>query len=136
MKDTRRLALAVLVLGLAACVMAGASWREARRNLAATLRQTGETSQTSLGAAPTASPEWLNGTTDERFGRVERHLRGMDQAMAEIGYRYGELLVALCDHHHWLRVAHDRLRVTPTLSETQQIMSHLRHTGAWQTGIR
>jgi hypothetical protein len=98
MKDTRRLALAALVLGLAACVMAGASWREARRNLAATggsaLRQTGETSQTSLGAAPAASPEWLNGTTDERFGRVERHLRGMDQAMAEIGYRYGELLVA------------------------------------------
>jgi len=25
---------------------------------------------------------------------------------------------------------------TPTLSETQQIMSHLRHTGTWQTGIR
>jgi hypothetical protein len=58
MKDTRRLALAALVLGLAACVMAGGSWREAR-NLAATggsaLRQRGETSQTSLGAAPSQS---------------------------------------------------------------------------------
>lgn len=99
MKDSRRLAVAALVLGLAACVMAGASWREARRNLAATggsaLRQGGESSQTSPGVAPAATPEWLKGTTEERFGRVERHLRGMDQAMAEIGYRYGELLVAV-----------------------------------------
>jgi hypothetical protein len=99
MKDSRWLAVAALVLGLAACVMAGASWREARRNLAATREsaptQGGESSQASPGAAPAATPEWIKGTTEERFGRVERHLRGMDQAMAEIGYRYGELHYAI-----------------------------------------
>lgn len=34
------------------------------------------------------------GTADERFTAVERHLRGLDVSMAEIGYRYGELLIA------------------------------------------
>jgi hypothetical protein len=35
---------------------------------------------------------WLmSGTDDERFERVAKHLRGLDLAMAEVGYRYGEL---------------------------------------------
>jgi hypothetical protein len=43
-------------------------------------------------AAPSEGTEWLlSGTTDERFARVARHLRGFDVAMAETGYRYGEL---------------------------------------------
>jgi hypothetical protein len=37
---------------------------------------------------------WLTGTTDEKFSKVERQLRGLDVAMAEIGYRYGELITA------------------------------------------
>jgi hypothetical protein len=37
---------------------------------------------------------WLTGTADEKFARIEKHLRGLDVAMAEIGYRYGELLIA------------------------------------------
>lgn len=37
---------------------------------------------------------WLKGTVDERFSAVERHLRGLDVSMAEIGHRYGELLIA------------------------------------------
>jgi len=45
--------------------------------------------------SPPAPPEsWLKGTPDEKFAQIERHLRGLDVAMAEIGYRYGELLVA------------------------------------------
>jgi hypothetical protein len=36
----------------------------------------------------------LKGSTDEKFAQIERHLRGLDQTMAEIGYRYGELLLA------------------------------------------
>jgi hypothetical protein len=43
------------------------------------------------GTPPTP---WLKGTTDERFAQIERHLRGLDSTMAEIGYRYGELLSA------------------------------------------
>jgi uncharacterized ferritin-like protein (DUF455 family) len=45
---------------------------------------------------PPATPPtpWLKGTTEEKFAQIERHLRGLDQAMAEIGYRYGELLIA------------------------------------------
>lgn len=37
---------------------------------------------------------WLTGTTEERFATLERQLGGLDRAMAEIGYRYGELVVA------------------------------------------
>jgi hypothetical protein len=43
----------------------------------------------------TASADhWLAGTDDEKFALIEKHFRGLDQAMAEIGYRYGELLTA------------------------------------------
>ncbi len=34
---------------------------------------------------------WLQGTADERFNTVTKHLRGLDMAMVEIGYRYQEL---------------------------------------------
>lgn len=37
---------------------------------------------------------WLRGTTDEKLSQIEKHLRGLDVAMAEIGYRYGELHIA------------------------------------------
>lgn len=49
------------------------------------------------GAAPAGrepmppGAEWLEGTDDERFARVARHLRGFDVAMVETGYRYIEL---------------------------------------------
>jgi hypothetical protein len=36
--------------------------------------------------------QWLvEGSTDERFARVARHLRGFDMAMVETGYRYSAL---------------------------------------------
>lgn len=37
---------------------------------------------------------WLKGTAEEKLAQIERHLRGLDVAMAEIGSRYGELLTA------------------------------------------
>jgi hypothetical protein len=45
---------------------------------------------------PPADPNagWLKGSADEKVATVERHLRGLDVSMAEIGHRYGELLVA------------------------------------------
>jgi putative heme-binding domain-containing protein len=49
-----------------------------------------------VAADPLVPPKsgWLTGTGDEKFGAVERHLRGLDVSMAEIGYRYTELLSA------------------------------------------
>jgi hypothetical protein len=47
----------------------------------------------SAGAArPSEDEAWLlTGTSDERFARIARQLRGFDVAMVETGYRYGEL---------------------------------------------
>jgi hypothetical protein len=47
-------------------------------------------SKPAVAVAP-ANAWLLAGTEDERFARVARHLRGLDVAMIEIGYRYGEL---------------------------------------------
>jgi cytochrome c556 len=44
--------------------------------------------------APDGKSGWLQGSTDERFARVEKHLRGFDVAMVETGYRYSELYFA------------------------------------------
>jgi hypothetical protein len=40
---------------------------------------------------------WLRGNSHERWTAVERHLRGLDVAMMEIGYRYQELYWAGVD---------------------------------------
>lgn len=48
---------------------------------------------------PQASDSWLKGTPDEKLAQIEKHLRGMDVAMAEIGYRYGELHHAAKDRN-------------------------------------
>jgi hypothetical protein len=47
----------------------------------------------SAGAArPSEDEAWLlTGTSDERFARIARQLRGFDVAMVETGYRYVEL---------------------------------------------
>jgi hypothetical protein len=43
------------------------------------------------GRGPAAGDGWLSGSTGENFVTVERHLRGLDQTMAEVGYRFTEL---------------------------------------------
>ena len=40
---------------------------------------------------------WIRGDSQERWTTVERHLRGLDIAMVEIGYRYQELYWAGVD---------------------------------------
>lgn len=40
---------------------------------------------------PAKAESWLTGTPEDKLAQVEKHLRGLDVAMAEIGYRYGEL---------------------------------------------
>ncbi len=67
---------AVLVGGLAACT----GGRVAERS-------------------PQASAAWLRGEGDARFAQIENHLRGLDVAMMEIGYRYTELFFAVRDRN-------------------------------------
>ena len=63
-------------------------------------RATGESQATDRRTAPAGtSPAWIRGDPDERFGIVEKHLRGLDVAMAEIGYRYAELFFAAQDRN-------------------------------------
>jgi putative heme-binding domain-containing protein len=58
------------------------------------------TERTSTASAqPTAPAEapssmWLSGTADEKLVQIERQLRGFDVTMAEVGYRYDELVAA------------------------------------------
>lgn len=62
----------------------------------AALWNTLPTTDRAAAAGQPARPNagWLKGSADERFAAVERHLRGLDVSMAEIGYRYAELLAA------------------------------------------
>jgi hypothetical protein len=52
-------------------------------------------------SSPPADPNagWLAGSDAQKFATVERHFRGLDVAMAEIGYRYGELIHAQKDRN-------------------------------------
>ena len=80
-------------------------WRRLAPLIALVGACTRSASQSSADAGPVVvapsseGAAWLLvGSDDERFTRVARHLRGFDVAMAETGYRYGEL--------HW--AAQDR----------------------------
>ena len=59
---------------------------------------------------------WLaGGTVDERFFKVARHFRGLDQAMIEIGYRYEELYWAGRDGN-WPFAAYQLQKIRLTLA--------------------
>lgn len=49
--------------------------------------------------SPAGGPAWLHGSADTRFAQIENHLRGLDVAMVEIGYRYTELHFAVQDRN-------------------------------------
>ena len=38
--------------------------------------------------------DWLKGSDDDKFHRIETQLRGLDMTMVEVGYRYSELYFA------------------------------------------
>lgn len=44
--------------------------------------------------ASAGSSTWLQGSVDDKLAQVERQLRGFDVTMAEVGYRYDELVAA------------------------------------------
>lgn len=53
----------------------------------------------SPSAPPSATASWIRGAGDARFAQIENHLRGLDVAMVEIGYRYTELFFAVQDRN-------------------------------------
>jgi hypothetical protein len=71
-----------------------------------------KTSQVTAESATSSAEAWLlTGTDDERFARVGRQLRGLDVAMVEIGYRYGELYWAGYDRNWgYARYQIDKIR--------------------------
>ncbi|MGH9812124.1 MAG: hypothetical protein ACRD4T_03215 [Candidatus Acidiferrales bacterium] len=72
--DTQsKLPVVALGLSLVALVFAALAWREAR------------------AAGPAPAGDWLQTAPQERVRQLERHLRGTDVAMWEIGYRFTEL---------------------------------------------
>jgi hypothetical protein len=75
-------------LALAAGVALGFLLAEARR-----WRGEARAEQPAKEQPPAAAP-WLTGSDREKFTQIEKHLRGLDVAMAEITYRYGELIIA------------------------------------------
>lgn len=46
-------------------------------------------------STPTPAAGWLASDADSLRRQLDPHLRGLDVAMMEIGYRYGELIVAV-----------------------------------------
>jgi hypothetical protein len=85
MKESTAVAGVALAVGLAAGWLAG--------------RAGGQAGAPPAPAPSDGGPAWIRGAGDERFAQVERHLRGLDVAMAEIGYRYTELFFAVKDRN-------------------------------------
>jgi hypothetical protein len=85
LKGRAAVAGAALAAGLAAGWLAG--------------RASGQPGAPPAPAPPNGGPAWIRGSTDERFAQVEKHLRGLDVGMAEIGYRHTELFFAVKDRN-------------------------------------
>lgn len=77
---------ALAVLALSAGVILG--WTAARL---------GAREEAPTGRA--AETAWLAGSEEERLAQIENHFRGLDVAMAEIGYRFSELYFAVEDRN-------------------------------------
>jgi hypothetical protein len=64
-----------------------------------------------------AASDWLQGSDHEKLQTIAKHLRGLDMAMVETGYRYGELYWAGQDRN-WDFAAYqlEKIRLTLELS--------------------
>jgi hypothetical protein len=88
----RRAISVAVACGALGCSKGPASGDEGALARGASSAGTTEGSARSPTEPPPEGASWLlSGSEDERFARVARHLRGFDLAMAETGYRYGEL---------------------------------------------
>jgi len=86
MGKAQTIAVVALVIAVGACTLAALTWRQDRDQV----------SRAESHAALTEN-EWLIGPAGAQLHTVERQLRGLDVAMAEIGYRFTELYYAGLD---------------------------------------
>ena len=86
MGQAQTIGVVALVIAVGACALAALAWRANR----------GQASAVENHAAVSEN-EWLIGTAGAQLHTVERQLRGLDVAMAEIGYRFTELYYAGLD---------------------------------------
>jgi len=85
MHRTRSSRAAGLALAAAAGALAGAMLSRTLSTHAAP----GEADPASAeDAQPSPPGGWLKGSTEEKLRQIERHLRGLDLSMAEIGYTW------------------------------------------------
>src|SRR5688572_19353742 len=82
MLQSNRSAVVALAIASLALLLAAGAWWEAR---------TGGPGRAASGGA------WLLASPGERNAQVERHFRGLDVAMMEVGYRFAELYFAGMD---------------------------------------
>ncbi|MCE7872488.1 hypothetical protein DYH09_19200 [bacterium CPR1] len=72
-----------------------------------------------------AETAWLKGTPGQQVAQLEKHARGLDVAMAEIGYRYGELLRAQGQEQDELARYHlDKIRLALFLAVERRPKRH------------
>lgn len=76
MEKPTKLSIFTLMLALSAMTLAAVAWRRAS------------------AAAAGQAGDWLKGAPAEQVHLLEKHLRGTDVAMWEIGYRFAELTFA------------------------------------------
>ena len=86
MGKTQTIAIVALVIAVGACALATLAWRENRGQVSAVADH-----------AAVSENEWLIGSAGAQLHTIETQLRGLDVAMAEIGYRFTELYFAGLD---------------------------------------
>lgn len=116
MENAGKLTIITLVLAMTACIFAFGAWLKAGYSLetdaAAQINESKETR-----SVQSNDSAWLKGTTDEKFAQIERHFRGLDVAMAEIGYRYGELHFAAKERNwEYAKYQTDKIDLTMRLA--------------------
>jgi len=85
MGRAQAVAIVALLVALGAFTLAAVAWRK------------GGAAVSGVDHAAVTADEWLTGPVGSQLHTVERQLRGLDVAMAEIGYRFTELYFAGLD---------------------------------------
>lgn len=76
---------------------------------------------------PGGATTWVRGSSEQRWVAMERHLRGLDVAMIEVGHRYDELYWAGSDGN-WDYAAYQTLKIRLALDNALERRPKRRET--------